>query len=150
MADDDKKAEVYLYDLTRMTGRGAQAGRPVVFLTLEMRRGTLIATVVSAFPALIVTGMLFPLLGMWALMVGMVVFAVLMGILRIRQRRGLQLAQWRGWVDKRRSRTDVFVQCNRVIEPAQSSVRTVIRSARPNPLRAQHDDDALTDGVLAL
>lgn len=151
MSDEDtKKAEVFLFDLTDMTGKKAKANRQVVILTVEMNRATLIASIVSIFPAVVIALVTVPFIGVWSVLVAAVAFMAFMFFFLGRQRRGLQLKQWRGWADKRRARTDVFIQCNRVIDPSSSETRRIIRSARPNPLLAHVDDEELTDKVIAL
>lgn len=145
-SDKDEVAEVFLYDLTEMTGKKAQQQRTQVIMTVEMRRGTMISLIVATFPALMAMGLLWPFLNVYATLGGVVVFGAILFFLMYRQRRGLQLSQWRGWADKRFSRTDVFIQCNRVIDPLVSSAYTIVRSSRPNPVRRQHDlDEALEE-----
>ena len=144
MSDEEtkEKPEVFLFDLTDMTGKSAKSNRQVVILTVEMNRASLIAAIVSLFPAALVTLIAVPIVGVWSIIVFAVVF---LG----RQRRGLQLKQWRGWADKRRTRTDVFIQCNRVIDPTTVDTRRIVRSSQPNPLLEHIDEEDLTDKVIA-
>lgn len=96
-SDKDEVAEVFLYDLTEMTGKKAQQQRTQVIMTVEMRRGTLISLIIATFPALMVMGLLWPFLNVYATLGGVVVFGAILFFLMHRQRRGLQLSQWRGW-----------------------------------------------------
>lgn len=151
MSDEEKKkAEVFLFDLTDMTGKKAKANRAVVIMTVEMNRATLVAAIVSAVPALVIALISLPLVGVWSIIVAAVVFGIFMFLFLGHQRRGLQLKQWRGWADKRRTRTDVLIQCNRVIDPTFSETRRIVRSTMPNPLLDDIDDEDLTDKVIAL
>lgn len=145
---DDDAAEVFLYDLTEMTGKKAQKQRTQVVLTVEMRRGTMIALIVSIFPALFVTGLLWPLLDIYSVLVALAVFGACMFALLYRQRRGLQVSQYAAWMDRRSNRTDVFIQCNRIIDPLESSAYMIVRSSRPSPIRRHVDlDQALEEAL---
>lgn len=151
MSDEEtrEKPEVFLFDLTDMTGKSAKSNRQVVILTVEMNRASLIAAIVSLFPAALVTLIAVPIVGVWSIIVFAVVFLAFMFAFLGRQRRGLQLKQWRGWADKRRTRTDVFIQCNRVIDPTAVDTRRIVRSSQPNPLLEHIDEEDLTDKVIA-
>ncbi|MDN5687944.1 MAG: hypothetical protein L0G94_14900 [Brachybacterium sp.] len=157
MSDEPtREREVYLYNLTPMTGKDAQKDRRAVHFTIEINRSTRNANLLAFPAALIALGVaivvirLLPLIPVWtavipaALAYGVVLFANL-----ARQRRGLKLTQWRAFADRKRARTGVFIQCGSVIDPLSSRPLKVVRSGTPNDSDPQWDTDLILDEVTA-
>src|SRR5699024_3437604 len=94
--EDTKKAEVFLFDLTDMTGKKAKANRRVVILTVEMNRATLIASLVSIVPALVIALITVPFIGVWSVLVAAVAFMAFMLFFLGHMSRCLMLMQWSG------------------------------------------------------
>ena len=90
MSDEEtrEKPEVFLFDLTDMTGTSAKSNRQVVILTVEMNRASLIAAIVSLFPAALVTLIAVPIVGVWSIIVFAVVFLAVVALGAIFAERG--------------------------------------------------------------
>ena len=157
MSDEQaREREVYLYNLTPMTGKDAQKDRRAVHFTIEMNRSTrnanLLAFPVSllALGAAIVVIRLLPLFPLWASVIpAAVAYAAVLFVSLVRQRRGLKLTQWRAFADRRRARTGVFIQCGTVIDPLSSKPLTVVRSGVANHACPEWDTDLILDEVTA-
>jgi hypothetical protein len=148
--------EVYLYNLTDMTGKSAQAERRSVHFTLEMRRGTLIANVLAVLTSVLVMLItypvvrLLPLVPFWAVVIpGSATYVAILAITLLRQRRGLRLSQWRAFYDKRRAQTGVFIQCGAVVDPLSSTAVQITPSSTLNDACPDWDPDLLLDEVNA-
>ena len=148
--------EVYLYNLTDMTGKTAQAERRSVHFTLEMRRGTLIANVLAVFTSVLVMLIAFPVIRLlplvpfWAVIIpGSGAYVAILAITLLRQRRGLRLSQWRAFYDKKRAQTGVFIQCGAVVDPLSSTAVLITPSSTSNDARPDWDPDLILDEVNA-
>src|SRR5690625_4379487 len=107
-----------------MTGKDEQKDRRAVHFTIEMNRSTRNANLLAFPVALLALGLAivlilrllpFPLCASGfpaAVAYAAVLFATLAC-----QRRGLRLAQWCAFVDRRRPRTGVVIHCGTVIDP---------------------------------
>lgn len=148
--------EVYLYNLTDMTGKSAQAERRSVHFTIEMRRGTLIANVLAALTSALVMLITFPIVRLlplvpfWAVVIpGSAAYVAVLAITLLRQRRGLRLSQWRAFYDKKRAQTGVFIQCGAVVDPLSSTAVLITPSSTSNEHRPDGDPDLILDEVNA-
>ncbi|MGP5672607.1 hypothetical protein [Brachybacterium alimentarium] len=148
--------EVYLYNLTDMTGKSAQAERRSVHFTLEMRRGTLIANVLAVLTSVLVMLISFPvvrllpLVPFWAVLLpGAAAYIAVLAITLMRQRRGLRLSQWRAFYDKKRAQTGVFIQCGDVVDPLSSTAVLITPSSTTNDARPDWNPDMILDEVAA-
>lgn len=157
MSDEqDQKREVYLYDLTPMTGKDAQKDRRAVHFTIEMSRSTRNAHLIAIPVALAVLGVavvamrLLPVIPLWVTVIpAAVAYIAVLFMALARQRRGLRLAQWRAFVDRKRARTGVFIQCGAVIDPLSSTPMRIVRSGVPNDSDPSWDTDLILDEVTA-
>lgn len=148
--------EVYLYNLTPMTGKDAQRDRRAVHFTIEMNRSTRNANLLAFPVALLALGAanvvvrFLPLIPVWtAVIPAVLAYAAVLFVVLIRQRRGLKLTQWRAFADRKRARTGVFIQCGSVIDPLSSRPLTIVRSGTPNDSVSQWDTDLILDEVTA-
>ena len=148
--------EVYLYNLTDMTGKGAQAERRSVHFTVEMRRGTLTAHILAAGASILTMLVVFPVLRLvplvpiWAVVIpAAAAYAAILAITLLRQRRGLRLSQWRAFYDKKRAQTGVFIQCGALVDPLSSATLLITPSSAPNDAVPDWDPDLILDGVNA-
>ena len=142
--------EVYLYNLTDMTGKSAQAERRSVHFTLEMRRGTLIANVVAVLTSVSVMLIAFPvvrllpLVPFWVVVIpGSAAYVAILAITLLRQRRGLRLSQWRAFYDKKRAQTGA------VVDPLSSTAVLIRPSSTSNEHHPDWDPDLILDEVNA-
>lgn len=157
MSDEQSSGrEVYLYNLTDMTGKAAQAERRSVHFTLEMRRGTLIANVLACITAAVVMFIAFPIVRLlplvpfWAVLIpGAAAYVAILAITLLRQRRGMRLSQWRAFYDKKRAQTGVFIQCGAVVDPLSSTAVLITPSSTSNEHRPDWDPDLILDEVNA-
>lgn len=154
MSDEQAGREVYLYNLTDMTGKSAQAERRSVHFTLEMRRGTLIANILAVATAIAAMTITFPLvqwipfLPFWAVLFpGMAAYVAILLVTLLRQRRGLRLSQWRAFYDKKRAQVGVFIQCGTIVDPLSSQHLQVTPSCIPNDARPNWGVDLILDEV---
>jgi len=148
--------EVYLYNLTDMTGKAAQAERRSVHFTMEMRRGTLISNLLAVATSVLVMFIAFPIVRLlplfpfWAVIIpGSAAYIAVLAITLMRQRRGLRLSQWRAFYDKKRAQTGVFIQCGTVIDPLSSRAVLITPSSTANEARPDWDADLILDEVTA-
>ncbi|MFI8776570.1 hypothetical protein ACIGH6_05705 [Brachybacterium paraconglomeratum] len=148
--------EVYLYNLTDMTGKAAQAERRSVHFTLEMRRGTLIANLLAVVTSVAVMFIAFPivrvlpLIPFWAVVIpGAAAYVGVLAVTLLRQRRGLRLSQWRAFYDKRRAQTGVFIQCGAIVDPLSSTAMLITPSSTTNDARPDWDPGLILDEVTA-
>ncbi|MGP4915589.1 hypothetical protein ACTXJ9_07785 [Brachybacterium tyrofermentans] len=148
--------EVYLYNLTDMTGKSAQAERRSVHFTLEMRRGTLIANVLAVLTSVLVMLIAFPvvrllpLVPFWAVVIpGTAAYVAILAITLLRQRRGLRLSHWRAFYDKKRAQTGVFIQCGSIVNPLSSTALLITPSSTTNDARPDWNPDLILDEVTA-
>lgn len=151
-----REREVFLYNLTPMTGKDAQKERRTVHFTIEMTRNTRNAQLIAIPVTLIVLGIsiviirVLPLIPVWlAAIPVMATYAGVLAFTLMRQRRGMQLRQWRAFVDKKRARTGVFIQCGSVIDPLSSAPLEIVRSGVPNDVPQEWDADLILDEVNA-
>lgn len=157
MADgQNTDREVYLYNLTDMTGKSAQAERRSVHFTLEMRRGTLISNVLAVVTAALVMFIAFPIVRLlplvpfWAVLLpGAAAYIAVLAITLMRQRRGLRLSQWRAFYDKKRAQTGVFIQCGAIVDPLSSTAVLITPSSTANDARPDWNPDLILDEVTA-
>lgn len=157
MSDEPtREREVYLYNLTPMTGKDAQKDRRAVHFTIEMNRSTRNANLLAAPVALLALGVaivvvrLLPLIPVWtAVIPAAIAYGAVLFMTLARQRRGLKLAQWRAFADRKRARTGVFIQCGAVIDPLSSRPLKIVRSDVANDTRPQWDTDLILDEVTA-
>lgn len=156
MSENQPEREVYLYNLTPMTGKDAQKDRRAVHFTIEMNRSTRNANLLAFPVALLALGVaivvirLLPLIPLWAsVLPAAVAYAAVLFVTLARQRRGLRLAQWRAFVDRKRARTGVFIQCGTVIDPLSSKPLTIVRSGVANSASPEWDTDLILDEVTA-
>lgn len=157
MSDEhNAKREVYLYNLTDMTGQGAQAERRSVHFTVEMRRGTLTGHLLAAGAAILAMLVAFPLLRLiplvpiWVIVIpGAAAYAAVLAITLLRQRRGLRLTQWRAFYDRKRAQTGMFIQCGAVVDPLSSASLLITPSSTPNDACPDWDPDLILDEVHA-
>src|SRR5699024_12173791 len=93
---------------------------------------------------------LLPLIPLWAsVLPAAVAYAAVLFVTLARQRRGLRLAQWRAFVDRKRARTGVFVQCGTVTDPLSSKPLTIGRSSVGHRASPEWDTDLSLDEVTA-
>lgn len=154
-AEKDER-EVYLYNLTGMTGKGAQDERRHVHFTIEMRRDTrnanilaIILTIIAMVVAFPVVNLI-PILPIWiALIIGSVVYAVTLWMMLRRSRRGLRVAQWRAFYDRRRAQVGVFIQYGTVVDPLSSEPLVVTPAGIPNTPTQEWDPDLIIEEATA-
>ena len=154
--ETDQEREVYLYNLTLMTGKDAQKDRRAVHFTIEMSRFTRNANLLAFPVAVIVLGVsilvvrALPLIPVWiTVLPAAVAYAAVLFMILVRQRRGLKLTQWRAFADRKRARTGVFIQCGSVVDPLASRPLRVVHSGVPNDTAAQWETDLILDEVTA-
>lgn len=151
---DEQEREVFLYNLTDMTGRGAQQERRHVYFTIEMRRDTRnanIFAVITTVVAMLISYPILhfvPLLPAWSFLVlGMIVYALVLWVMLYRSRRGLRVAQWQAFWDRRRAQVGVFIQCGTVVDPLASTALRIIPAGTPNTLAQDWDAELLLEEV---
>lgn len=157
MSDEQaREREVYLYNLTPMTGKDAQKDRRAVHFTIEMNRSTRNANLLAFPVALLALGVaivvirLLPLIPLWAAVIpAAAAYAAVLFVSLVHQRRGLKLTQWRAFADRKRARTGVFIQCGSVIDPLSSRPVKIVRSGVANDYCPQWDTDLIIDEVTA-
>lgn len=146
---DDKKSEVFLYDLTDLTGRSAKSQRAMVIATVEMRRGTMWSLIFSGLPAVVTLAAAAVFLPpVYATLPAILVFVLVLLGLTLRQRRGMQLSLARGFVDKHIHRKGVFLQGGRIIDPTVSRAYIVAQSSQTNHLRKEVDEQSILEEAL--
>lgn len=155
-AEQTAEREVYLYNLTDMTGKSAQDERRSVHFTVEMRRGTLTAHVLAAGTSILTMLVAFPIIRLiplvpiWVIVIpGAAAYVAILWITLLRQRRGLRLSQWRAFYDKKRAQTGVFIQCGALVDPLSSATLLIAPSSRSNDARPDWDPDLILDEVNA-
>src|SRR5699024_11872664 len=85
---------------------------------------------------------LLPLIPLWAsVLPAAVAYAAVLFVTLARQRRGVRLAQWRAFVDRKRARTGVVIQCGTVIDPLASKPLTIGRSRGAPSRRPEREQD---------
>ncbi|MCG7308299.1 hypothetical protein [Brachybacterium sp. ACRRE] len=166
--ENEKEREVYLYNLTAMTGKDAQAERRSVHLTIDMKRGTLISVVASTFisiPVFVISLLVFQMipyvptyLGIFP---GLLAFFVSLGLMLIHQRRGLRLTHGRAFIDKKlaatRNQLNVFIQGGvssqagglLIIDPLESTPVLIAPSGIDNDYAQEWDTELILDEVYA-
>ncbi|WP_341855883.1 hypothetical protein [Brachybacterium sp. GPGPB12] len=151
---DEQEREVFLYNLTDMTGKGAQEDRRHVHFTIEMRRATrnanILAVLVTAISMLISFPIVrvIPLVPIWSfLVIGMVVYALVLWAMLYRSRRGLRVAQWQAFWDRRRAQVGVFIQYGTVVDPLASTPLRIVPAGTPNTLARDWDTELILEEV---
>lgn len=154
--ETDQEREVYLYNLTPMTGKDAQKDRRAVHFTIEMNRSTRNANLLAFPVAVIVLGIsilvvrALPLIPVWiTVLPAAAAYTAVLFLILVRQRRGLKLTQWRAFADRKRARTGLFIQCGSVVDPLASRPLKVVPSSIPNTAAAQWETDLILDEVTA-
>ncbi|UQN30478.1 hypothetical protein [Brachybacterium kimchii] len=166
--ENEKEREVYLYNLTSMTGKEAQAERRSVHLTIDMKRGTLVSLIASViisipvFAAALAIFQVIPYIPTYlGVLPGALAFFVALGLMLLRQRRGLQLSHGRAFIDKKlakgRSQLGVFIQGGissqagglLIIDPLESTPIRVTPSSVDNDRTQEWDTELILDEVYA-
>lgn len=151
---DEQEREVFLYNLTDMTGKGAQEDRRHVHFTIEMRRATRNANIVAVLVTAVAMLISFPVLRLipfvpiWSFLVlGTVLYALVLWAMLYRSRRGLRVAQWQAFRDRRRAQVGVFIQYGTVVDPLASTPLKITPAGTPNTLAQDWDAELLFEEV---
>ena len=119
-----------VYSLTPLL-RSANQQRRVVIQGFDLPvRGLTIAGL-ALEPALVVTAVLWPFFGQYALVAVPLIELFAFWVIESRTRSGLQLRQYQRFVDKRRSVSGTFFVCNRPITPLSHTFGYVMASSVP-------------------
>src|SRR5699024_8837545 len=154
--ETDQEREVYLYNLTPMTGKDAQKDRRAVHFTIEMNRSTRNANLLAFPVAVIVLGIsilvvrALPLIPVWiTVLPAAAAYAAVLFMVLVLHRLGSNLTQCRAGAARKRASTGVFIQCGSVVDPLASRPLKVVPSSVPNTAAAQWETDLILDEVTA-
>lgn len=120
-----------LHTLTALTGRDAGANRTVIIQGFEARRRTVVVAAIGALPALLVTVVLWGVIGSYAALALPAVEALTFWLLEVRSRTGLQRRTYEALLDRKRSDAGQFTLCGLVIDPDLHELGTVMASTVP-------------------
>lgn len=115
-----------VFDLTPMT-RGADKGRRFVIGGFDLEKTTLVVGGISIIPGLVLTGFLFPLMQMWALLFPVLTVAIGFWLIVGRSTQGMKLKNWQTLLDKQKNRSGQFFICGHPIDITYSDI-TYVRS----------------------
>lgn len=122
-----------LYTLTALTGRDADANRTVVVLGIDARQRPLIVASLAAVPGLVMTLVLWPAIGEFAIFVLPMVVAAALVLVEVRVRTGLRHRTYQALLDRGRSDAGKFFLCGREIDPDQREFSVLQCASVPNP-----------------
>ena len=120
-----------LHTLTDLTGRNAGVNRTVIVQGFEARRRTVAVVLLGAVPAVVVTLVLWTLIGQYAILALPTVVLAVYWLVEVRSRSGLQRRTYETLLDKKRSDAGQFTMCGRVINPDLHELGTVVASSVP-------------------
>lgn len=120
-----------LHTLTALTGRDAGANRTVIIQGFEARRRTVVVAAIGALPALLVTVVLWGVIGSYAALALPAVEALTFWLLEVRSRTGMQRRTYEALLDRKRSDAGQFTLCGLVIDPDLHELGTVMASTVP-------------------
>lgn len=123
--------------LTPLT-RGAGERRRRVFGGLEVHHATMVVLLLALPPALVLTLVLLPLLGSYALLVLLSVEVTSWWLFRARTRAGLGLRNFETIRDRRRGDVDCWFICGVVFDPGRPEIGTVMRADVGLVLAGEH------------
>jgi hypothetical protein len=122
-----------VYDLTDLTGRRANEKRTVTFATVEFNRKFLLVGLASIIPGLILTGVFWPLVDSYALVVPPIVVGASLWLFASRTNDARRLPQYKALIDRRKAKAMVgkFVMGMQVVDPMMSDNLVITSSSVP-------------------
>ncbi len=117
-----------VYSLTPMT-RSANLQRRVVIQGFDLPLRGLTIGGLALIPAVPLTAIFWPFLGVYALFVLIAVEGAAFWMIETRTRTGLELRRYQRFVDMRKSISGSFIMCGEVIDPHQNVFGYVVDSS---------------------
>lgn len=136
-----------VYDLTPMT-RKADQGRRFVIGGFDIQKRTLLIGGVGFVPGAALTGMLYPMLGIWAILLIPFTMAAAFWLIEGRSSQGMKLRNWQTLLDKKKNRNGAFFICGHEIDVDHSDI-TILRSLTA-PVNRTKTEDSFVDDLFAL
>lgn len=122
-----------LYTLTALTGRDADANRTVIVFGIEARQRPMVVALAAAVPGLVMTLVLWPVLGEFAALVLPTIVLAALVLVEARVRTGLRHRTYQALLDRGRSDAGKFFLCGREIDPDQRELTILQTACVPNP-----------------
>lgn len=132
-----------VYDLTPMT-RKADQGRRFVIGGFDIQKRTLLIGGVGFVPGAAITGLLYPMLGVWALLFIPFTMVMAFWLIEGRSSQGMKLRNWQTLLDKKKTRNGDFFICGHEIDVEQSDIH-VIRSLTAPVVRTKSESSFADD-----
>lgn len=98
-----------VYSLTGLTGSRKNEGRQMVVMTFEVRRHTLLVSLIGALAGMVIAAPFFALFGMWALVIIPVAVAAANMLFASRQTKGLQVYRYRSLLNSRNAHEGFWI-----------------------------------------
>ncbi|WP_114906738.1 hypothetical protein [Ornithinimicrobium murale] len=140
-----------LFDLTPLT-REAADKRRVVVQGWDVDRRVFILFLIGLAPAAILTGVSFPFIGQYALLVFFATYVPIFWLILGRSSKGMETANWRSLLDKRQSNKGHFILRGNRLEKDRHQPRLLVGASRPGPGLASvtdTDTSTTTDDIFA-
>lgn len=128
MADDDKPTYPRLFMLTELTGKKSQEDRTVPMWGIEFARRHIAILAISSIPALMVTGLTFPFLGIYSAFLFVAVIIGAFFLVEWRSRKGLKQRLYRTVYDKATAIDSEFILCGQRVPLTNYSPGIIYRS----------------------
>lgn len=121
----------HLFTLTEITGRRKTEDREMIIMSMEIRVRHVWVFAFGLLPALLVTALAVPFLGIWSIPVPVIVLIIWFILVERRSKDGLRTRTWQTILDKRRTLAGQMIQCGQVVTDDMLSPVDVMRAAIP-------------------
>lgn len=121
----------HLFTLTEITGRRKTEDREMIIMSMEIRVRHVWVFAFGLLPALLVTALAVPFLGIWSIPVPVIVLIIWFTLVERRSKDGLRTRTWQTILDKRRTLAGQMIQCGKVVTDDMLSPVDVMRAAIP-------------------
>lgn len=120
----------FVYDLSHLT-RDKSADRRITWRGFDMPRRVFWLMVATSIPALVVLGIGYNMIGIWAIVPVVMLYALVYLMFESRSSDDLRQRKYKALYDKASSNTGKFLICNTEIHPDQMRVRTLRTASLP-------------------
>lgn len=147
----DEISAPHLFTLTEITGRRKTEDREMIIMSMEVRVRHVWVFGFGLLPALFITALAVPFLGIWSMPVPVIVLVVWFILVERRSKDGLRTRTWQTILDKRRTLAGQMIQCGKIVTEDMLSPVDVVRAAVPVARDTSSESFiGLTDGTAPL
>lgn len=129
-----------MFNLTEMTGRQSAGERQVTMMTFDMARRTQLIIIGAGLPGLLISALLFPLLGIWSTLALPLFLGAGFYFFHLKSQDGLEQRKYKQFLTKYKSRNNNFMRGMEEVTIGQFKMDWIVRTVGEVPFEMLNPD----------